>query len=136
MISTEALIAKFQQALNEDWGYIWGTAGIMWSAAKQQQKVNYMISNYGNTAADAAADAAANASITDILVPALTGVSVTYNGTAWTEGTEYTYSEESGIFTSDPGAITVPAATFETQPDGTVTAVPGTATLVLEGTVA
>lgn len=48
MISTEALIAKFQQALNEDWGYIWGTAGIMWTAAKQQQKVNYMISNYGN----------------------------------------------------------------------------------------
>ena len=48
MISAEALIAKFQYALNNDWGYIWGTAGIMWSAAKQQQKVNYMISKYGN----------------------------------------------------------------------------------------
>lgn len=48
MISTEALIAKFKLALDEDWGYIWGTAGIMWSAAEQQKKVNYMISKYGS----------------------------------------------------------------------------------------
>ena len=47
MISTEALIAKFKQALDEDWGYIWGTAGIMWTAALQQQKVNYMVNKYG-----------------------------------------------------------------------------------------
>ena len=47
MISTAALVEKFQQALNEDWGYIWGTAGIMWSAAEQQKKVNYMVSKYG-----------------------------------------------------------------------------------------
>lgn len=47
MISTEALIAKFQEALDQDWGYIWGTAGIMWTAAKQQQKVDYMVNKYG-----------------------------------------------------------------------------------------
>ena len=47
MISTEALIAKFQLALGEDWGYIWGTAGIMWTAALQQQKENYMVNKYG-----------------------------------------------------------------------------------------
>lgn len=47
MISTQALIAKFQEALDNDWGYIWGTAGIMWSAAKQQQKVDYMVNKYG-----------------------------------------------------------------------------------------
>lgn len=34
-ISTSALIAKFQQALDEGWGYIWGTAGETWTAAKQ-----------------------------------------------------------------------------------------------------
>ena len=47
MISTEALIAKFQYALDNDWGYIWGAAGIMWTAAKQQDKVNYMVRKYG-----------------------------------------------------------------------------------------
>lgn len=36
MISTQALIEKFKYALDNDWGYIWGTAGIMWTAAKQQ----------------------------------------------------------------------------------------------------
>lgn len=35
VISTEALIAKFQYALNNGWGYIYGTAGEMWTAAKQ-----------------------------------------------------------------------------------------------------
>ncbi len=37
VISTEALIAKFEQALHEKWGYIWGTAGESWTAAKQAE---------------------------------------------------------------------------------------------------
>ena len=37
MISTEALIAKFRQALNEKWGYIWGTSGEAWTEAKQKE---------------------------------------------------------------------------------------------------
>ena len=37
MITTNALIEKFQQALNEKWGYIWGTAGETWTAAKQKE---------------------------------------------------------------------------------------------------
>lgn len=37
VISTEALIAKFQQALDEKWGYICGTAGESWTAAKQAE---------------------------------------------------------------------------------------------------
>ena len=36
MITTADLIGKFQQALNENWGYIWGTAGVMWTEAKQK----------------------------------------------------------------------------------------------------
>lgn len=47
MITASALVDKFKQALSEKWGYIWGTAGVAWTAAKQKQKVNYMISNYG-----------------------------------------------------------------------------------------
>ena len=37
MITTQALIEKFQQALEENWGYIWGTAGVQWTAAKQKE---------------------------------------------------------------------------------------------------
>ena len=37
MIDVLALIALFMQALNEKWGYIWGTAGILWTKAKQEQ---------------------------------------------------------------------------------------------------
>ena len=35
MITTAALIEKFQYALKNEWGYIWGTAGDKWTEAKQ-----------------------------------------------------------------------------------------------------
>lgn len=47
MITTKDLIAKFREALDDHWGYIWGTAGIEWTAAKQKQKVDYMVQKYG-----------------------------------------------------------------------------------------
>lgn len=37
MISTEALIEKFRYALSNHWGYIWGTAGELWTEAKQKE---------------------------------------------------------------------------------------------------
>ena len=37
VITTAALIEKFEQALREKWGYIWGTAGETWTATKQKQ---------------------------------------------------------------------------------------------------
>ncbi len=37
MITIQALIDKFRQALSEKWGYIWGTAGENWTAAKQKE---------------------------------------------------------------------------------------------------
>ena len=37
MISTQALIDKFKQALSEKWGYIWGMAGEQWTAGKQKE---------------------------------------------------------------------------------------------------
>lgn len=36
MIKVKDLIEKFKQALSEKWGYIWGTAGEMWTEAKQK----------------------------------------------------------------------------------------------------
>lgn len=49
VISTEALIAKFQEALDDKWGYIWGSWGEEWTASKQKQKVNYMVNKYGTS---------------------------------------------------------------------------------------
>ena len=37
MISAQALIEKFRQALDGHWGYIWGTAGEKWTEAKQRE---------------------------------------------------------------------------------------------------
>ena len=37
VISSQALIEKFRQAIDNNWGYIWGTAGEMWTAAKQKE---------------------------------------------------------------------------------------------------
>ena len=36
LITTQALIDKFQEALDDGWGYIWGTSGKMWTAADQK----------------------------------------------------------------------------------------------------
>ena len=35
MINASDLIDKFQYALNNGWGYIWGASGVKWTAAKQ-----------------------------------------------------------------------------------------------------
>ncbi|MBR5280393.1 MAG: hypothetical protein IKU26_05450 [Clostridia bacterium] len=92
----------------------------------------FVIQNYGNTPA-VASD---NASVTDTFNPVLTGITVAFNGTAWTLGTEYTYSEVTGVFVTDPGQITVPAATYTQNPvTGEWTVVPGVSTLVVTGTI-
>lgn len=41
------LIAKFQYALNNGWGYILGTWHTQWTQSLQNQKVAYMINKYG-----------------------------------------------------------------------------------------
>lgn len=37
MVKAEDIISKFQYAIDNDWGYIWGTAGVMWTEARQKQ---------------------------------------------------------------------------------------------------
>lgn len=91
----------------------------------------FVISNTGNTEATATG----NVVVTDTFSPILRNIAVTYNGTAWTEGTNYTYNAATGVFTTLAGQITVPAATFTQNTDGTFTVTPGTATLVITGTV-
>lgn len=90
----------------------------------------FVIQNTGNTAAVATDDVI----ITDTFNPILTDIVVTYNGETWVEGVNYTYDEATGLFTTLPG-ITVPAATFTRNPDGTFTVDPGVAVVTVTGTV-
>ena len=92
----------------------------------------FVIQNSGNQAVVATDDAA----ITDTFDPILTGVTVTFNGVAWTQGVQYNYNEATGLFTTVPGQILVPAATYVQDPvTGAYTATPGIATLVVSGTI-
>lgn len=47
MIKTSDLISKFQYAIDNHWGYIWGTAGIEWTQAKQNAATRDMTVKYG-----------------------------------------------------------------------------------------
>jgi uncharacterized repeat protein (TIGR01451 family) len=77
-----------------------------------------------------------NASITDTFDPILTALAVTFDGVAWSEGTQYTYDETTGLFTTLPGQITVPAATYTQDPvTGAYSVTPGTVTLTVSGTI-
>ena len=91
----------------------------------------FVISNMGNTAATAAD----NAVLSDVFSPILDPIAVTFNGTAWASPTQYTYNDETGAFTTVPGQVVVPAATYTQNADGTWKVVPGTATVSVVGTV-
>ncbi len=89
-----------------------------------------LVENRGNTAATTAL------TVSDTFDPILENIAVTYNGATWTEGVEYTYNETTGEFETLPNSLTVPAATYTTDPaTGEITIVPGTATIRITGTV-
>ena len=91
----------------------------------------FIIQNMGNTAA-AATD---NATIIDTFTPALSNITVTYNGDTMPVTTFYTYDETTGLFQTIPGQITVPAATFTQSTTGEYTVTPGIATVTVTGTI-
>lgn len=47
IINPSDLIAKFQYAIDNNWGYIWGTAGVKWTAEKQAAATREMTVKYG-----------------------------------------------------------------------------------------
>ena len=97
-------------------------------------RVTYTLTlqNTGNTAVDATEDAV----ITDTFDPILTDLVVSFNGTALTEGTDYTYDETTGAFATLPGVIAVPAATYVQDPTtGEWTVTPGASVLTIVGTI-
>lgn len=92
----------------------------------------FVIQNTGNRAV-VATD---NAAITDTFDPILTGLTVTFDGTTWTQGIQYNYNQATGLFTTVPSQILVPAATYTQDPvTGAYTVTPGTATLVVTGII-
>ena len=92
----------------------------------------FVIQNTGNTPA-VATD---NVGVTDTFNPILSGITVTFNDTVWTEGVNYTYSETTGEFATIPGQITIPAATYTQDPvTGEWSVEPGVGVLTVTGTV-
>ena len=98
----------------------------------QQITYTFLVQNTGTTPV-AATD---NAVITDTFDPILSDLTVTFNGAPWTQGVQYTYTPATGLFSTTPGQITVPAATVTQDPvTGQYSITPGTATLTVTGTV-
>ena len=92
----------------------------------------FVIQNFGNLPVIATD----NAAITDTFDPVLTDLTVTYEGTTWTQGVQYNYNAGTGVFATVPGQILVPAATYTQDPaTGAYTVVPGAATLTVTGTI-
>ncbi len=91
----------------------------------------FLIQNVGNADAVATDDV----SVTDLFDPILSDLTVTYNGAVWEEGVNYTYDEATGLFTTIPSQITVPAATFTQNPDGSWGVTPGSVLLTVTGTI-
>ena len=100
-------------------------------AENGQLTYTFVIENTGNTPASAAD----NVILSDTFDPILDPITVTLNGTVLTEGVDYSYDPTTGVFTTLPGRITVPAATYTQNTDGTQTVTPGTAVLTVTGTV-
>ena len=91
---------------------------------------SFVISNTGNEAADGDDSLI----LSDTFDPILSDIAVTYNGSPML-ATGYTYNEGTGVFGTTAGAITVPAATFTQNEDGSWTTVPGEATLTVTGAI-
>ena len=96
-----------------------------------QLTYTFVIANHGNTPAVATDDVV----VSDVFDPILNPITVTFNGSVWAEGVNYTYDESTGVFTTLPGQITVPAATYTQNEDGTWIVNPGTVILTVTGTV-
>ena len=92
----------------------------------------FVIQNTGNAPVVATDDLI----VQDTFVPILDNIRVTYNDETWSEGANYSYSTATGEFSTLPGQITVPAATYTQDAEtGVITLTPGVATITVTGTV-
>jgi uncharacterized repeat protein (TIGR01451 family) len=92
----------------------------------------FVIQNTGNTPVNATD----NTIFTDAFDPILSNLQVTFNDVVWTEGTNYSYNEATGLFTSLSNQITVPSATYtQDTTTGNWIIQPGVSILTITGTV-
>ena len=91
----------------------------------------FVISNYGEAATDAD-----GVKITDGFDPVLASLTASLDGAPLTVTTDYAYDEATGLFETVEGVITVPAATYSQNADGSWTTVPGETVLTVSGTIA
>ncbi|MBQ9545368.1 MAG: hypothetical protein IJV00_09615 [Clostridia bacterium] len=92
----------------------------------------FTVTNFSGT--EAGTDA--NVSISDTFDPVLTDLAATLvNEKSLVINTDYTYDPATGEFTTTPGAITVPAATFTQNTDGSWITTPGVSVLTVTGTI-
>ncbi len=47
MVTAQGLIEKFEYALHDKWGYIWGKYGQLWTEADQKNTTDEMAEKYG-----------------------------------------------------------------------------------------
>lgn len=91
----------------------------------------FVIENRGNVPADPV-DLIV---ITDQFNPILSDLTVTFNGTAWAEGTQYTYDQTTGLFTTKLVKHRSCCHIYPEADTGAWSVIPGTSTLVITGTV-
>ncbi|MBQ3417176.1 MAG: hypothetical protein IJH32_05010 [Ruminococcus sp.] len=92
----------------------------------------FQLQNSGNTPVTEAD----NATVTDTFSPALSNISVVFNGETMAEGTDYTYDESTGVFATADGALSIPAATYtQDTSTGAWSVTPGVSTLVITGNI-
>jgi len=110
------------------------TKGISPSVVTENGQLTYTftIQNTGNVPVVVTDDVV----ITDTFNPVLNGLTVTFNGTTWTEPGNYTYDETTGEFATVAGQVTVPAATFVQNPlTGAWSIEPGVSVVTVTGTI-
>lgn len=96
-----------------------------------QLTYTFTIENAGSLAADAQEQIV----LSDTFNPRLSNLTVQLDGSTLTEGTQYTYNTTTGVFATVAGQITVPAATYSQNTNGTWSVTPGAAVLTITGTV-
>ena len=90
------------------------------------------IENTGTTAITAAD----NVVVSDTFDPILDISSVTFNGVAWSDPANYSYDDDTGLFTTAAGQITVPAATYAQDAEtGEWRITPGVSIIEITGTL-
>lgn len=92
----------------------------------------FTIRNVGNREATATD----NIIVTDTFAPVLNDITVTINGQPASEGEQYTYDMQTGIFSTVEGVVTVPAAEYtQNSETGEWTVTPGTSVITVSGNI-